>query len=81
MKPVGCRGGVGAAHSLHAEGLVDRFLDDGERLHQDPDRLQFVRYPHHILLSIDRVFGLISVQSTDASLSILSGLTHVRAVH
>ena len=81
MKPVGSRGGVGAAHSLHAQGLIDRFLDDGKRFHQDPDRLQFGRHPHDVLLLIDHVFGLVSVQSTDASLAVLAGLAHVGAVH
>src|SRR5450759_848973 len=81
MEPVRCRGGVGAAHNLHAQSLVDRFLNDRKRLHQDPDRFQFGRYPHDVLLLIDCVFRLISVQSTDASFAVPAGLTHVGAVH
>ena len=81
MQPVGSRGGVGTAHSLHAQGLVDCFLDDGKRFHQDADRLQFGGHPHDVLFLVDHEFRLVSVQSTDASLAVLAGLTHVGAVH
>ena len=36
---------------------------------------------HDVLLSIDCEFGLVPIEPADASLPVLSGLTHVRTVH
>ena len=81
MQPIGNCSCVWTAHSLHTQGLVDSFFDDRKRFHQDADRLQFGWHLHDILLAIDGEFRLVSVQSTDASLAILAGLTHIGSVH
>ena len=81
MQPIGGRGGVWTTHRLDAQSLVDSFLDDRKRFHQDADRLQFGRHSHDVLFSVDHEFRLVSVQSTDASLAVLAGQTHVGSVH
>ena len=81
MQPVGSGGGVGAAHRLHAQRLVDGFLHDGQRFHQHTDGLQFGRHLNDVLFLIDGEFRLVSVQPADAPLAVFAGLAHVGAVH
>src|ERR1700733_12604622 len=71
----------GQRTNLHLQGLVDSFLDDGERLQQDSECLQLGRHLHDVLHVIDDEFLLVSVQSTDASLAVLACLTHIGAIH
>jgi hypothetical protein len=66
---------------LQAHGFVDGLLDDGQRLHQHAYRFQFGRDAHRVLLFVDHEFGLVAVQSPDASLAIFAGLTHVGTAH
>jgi len=43
--------------------------------------LELRRHMHDVLLLIDHEFRLIAIQSMDASLPVVAGLAHVRAVH
>ena len=81
VEPVRRGGGVGTTDGLYAQRLIDGFLDDGKRLHQNPDRFQFSGHMHDILFAIDREFGLISIQPANPSFAIFARLAHIGAVH
>ena len=81
MRPIQHGRGIRQTRHLYASGFIDRFHDYREWFTQDTNGFDVRRHGDDILFFIHDELRLVAVLPLNASLTVISGTTHIRAVH